>query len=124
MDVRDETKQLHHPDENRYLFDCKTRYLPYDKAIMLAMLALKHHLRDTVVMESVLPWSIEWITSSGGTHLLKSTGTYSRSAPLSGPVWKSALAEIPTSIGPAVLSTGWMNRSIGPTASSTNSTAH
>ena len=48
----------------RYWIDCKTFRKPYDRAVMLAMIALKHHLGDQVQMYSKGRWDIEW--SHGG----------------------------------------------------------
>ena len=39
-------------------FDCKTRRKLYDQAVMLAMIALKHHLGDQVEMHSKGRWDI------------------------------------------------------------------
>ena len=55
VDVRSETYTDRH-DETRYSFDWKTDYKPYDLVVMLAMVALKHHLGDSSVMESKGPW--------------------------------------------------------------------
>ena len=48
-----------HPDRwngEWYSFSFKTRWYPYDRAVMLAMLALKHHLGDSVAMDSIGGW--------------------------------------------------------------------
>ena len=41
----------------RYWIDCKTYRKPYDQAVMLAMIALKHHLDDQVEMHSKGRWN-------------------------------------------------------------------
>ena len=46
--------------EDHYWFDCKTRCLPYDRAVMVAMLALKHHLGGSAVMRSHGTWRGIW----------------------------------------------------------------
>ena len=48
----------------RYWIDCKTFRKPYDQSVMLAMIALKHHLDDQVEMHSEGRWDVEW--SHGG----------------------------------------------------------
>ena len=48
VDVRPEELALHRLYGNAYSFDWKTNRLPYDK---MAMIALKHHLGDSVIME-------------------------------------------------------------------------
>ena len=48
----------------RYWIDCKTFRRPYDQAVMLAMIALEHHLGDQAEMHSKGRWDIEW--SHGG----------------------------------------------------------
>ena len=55
VDVRSEVNTDRH-DESRYYFNWKTDYKPYDLVGMLAMLALKHHLGDSVVMKSKGLW--------------------------------------------------------------------
>lgn len=37
-------------------FYCNTRYKPYDKAVMLAMLALKRHLGDSISLKTKASW--------------------------------------------------------------------
>ena len=51
--------------DGRYWIDCKTRHKPYDQAVMLAMIALKHHLGDQVEMHSKGRWDVQW--SLGGS---------------------------------------------------------
>ena len=46
--------------EGLYWFDCKTHRRPYDLVVMMAMIALKHHLGDSVVMRSKGRWRREW----------------------------------------------------------------
>ena len=50
----------HGPRKDTYWFDCKTRYKPYDMAVMLAMIALKQHLGDSVLMASGAAWDSGW----------------------------------------------------------------
>ena len=54
--------RLYGPSELRgsLWFDCKTRRKLYDQAVMLAMIALKHHLGVQVEMHSKGRWNIEW----------------------------------------------------------------
>ena len=46
--------------EGLYWFDCKTHRLTYDPVVMMAMIALKYHLGDLVVMRSKGRWEREW----------------------------------------------------------------
>ena len=46
--------------EDHHWFYCKTRRLPYDRAVMVAMLALKHHLGDSAIMRSHGSWRGVW----------------------------------------------------------------
>ena len=46
--------------EDHYWFYCKTKRLPYDRAVMVALLALKHHLGDSAVMRSHGAWRGVW----------------------------------------------------------------
>ena len=48
----------------RYWIYCKTYRKTYDQAVMLAMIALKHHLGEQVEMHSKGRWKLEW--SHGG----------------------------------------------------------
>ena len=43
-----------------YWFDCKTRRRPYDLLVMAALIALKHHLGDSMIAESSGRWKYEW----------------------------------------------------------------
>ena len=54
--------------KDRYWFDCKTRRKPYSVLAMAAMIALKHHLGNSVVMRSKGSWGIEWCR--GGYYTL------------------------------------------------------
>ena len=45
---------------DRYWFDCKTQYKPYDLAVMVTMIALKHHLGESLVMYSKAAWAGGW----------------------------------------------------------------
>ena len=49
----------------RYRIDCKTYRKPYDRAVMLAMIALRHHLGAQAEMNSNGRWSVEWGHGSG-----------------------------------------------------------
>ena len=60
VDVRSEELALHRLYGNAYSFDWKTNRLPYDKMAMMAMIALKHHLGDSVIIDSKGRWNIEW----------------------------------------------------------------
>ena len=51
--------------DGRYWIDCKTRRMVYDQAVMLAMIALKHHLGDQVEMHSKGGWNIQWRHGGG-----------------------------------------------------------
>ena len=46
--------------EGRYWFDCKTHYKPYDKMVQMAMMALKHHLGNSIELHSKGNWSYSW----------------------------------------------------------------
>ena len=50
---------------NRYCIDCTTRRKPYDKMVMMAMIAVKHHLGDAAKMHSKGRWDIEWSIGAG-----------------------------------------------------------
>ena len=54
----------------RYWIDCKTFRKPYDQAVMLAMIALKHHLGDRVELSSKGRWDVEWSHGGGVWSLL------------------------------------------------------
>ena len=43
-----------------YWFDCKTRRKPYDKMVQMAMMALKHHLGDSIELHSKGNWAYHW----------------------------------------------------------------
>ena len=60
MDFRSGTplESMYH--SNAWWFDFTTRRRPYDKMVMLAMIALKHHLGNSVEMGSKGRWDIEW----------------------------------------------------------------
>ena len=60
VDVRPEELALHRLYGNAYSFDWKTNRLPYDRMVMMAMIALKHHLGDSVIINSKGRWKIEW----------------------------------------------------------------
>ena len=42
----------------RHWFDCKTRLKPYDQAVMLAMIPLKHHLGEQIDLHSKGSWTM------------------------------------------------------------------
>ena len=44
--------------DGRYWFDCKTRRKPYDQAVMLAMVPLKHHLGEQIELHTKGIWSL------------------------------------------------------------------
>ena len=50
---------------NRYWIDCQTRRRPYDKMVMMAMIAVKHHLGDSAKVHSSGRWDIEWNIGTG-----------------------------------------------------------
>ncbi len=43
-----------------YWFDCKTGRKPYDKLVKMSMMALKHHLEDSIKLSSHGNWSYDW----------------------------------------------------------------
>ena len=49
-----------HSRTDYYWFDCKTRYLQYDLAVMVSMIALKHQLGEQIVMYSKAAWQGGW----------------------------------------------------------------
>ena len=63
----------------RYWFDCKTRRQPYDQAVMLAMIALKHGLGEQITMESRGRWDVEWNVTGG---LFARSAGWSSSSPV------------------------------------------
>ena len=48
-----------------YWFYCKTRRRPYDLAVMVSMIALKHHLGEQIVMYSKAAWQGGWNYAHG-----------------------------------------------------------
>ena len=48
------------PHHDAWWFECHTDRRPYDKVVMLALLALKHHLGQSVEVTSRGRWPIEW----------------------------------------------------------------
>ena len=48
------------PHHDAWWFECNTERRPYDKVVMLALLALKHHLGQSAEVTSRGRWSIEW----------------------------------------------------------------
>ena len=46
--------------KDRYWFDCKTKRKPYDKLVKMSMIALKHHLGDSIELSSHGNWSYDW----------------------------------------------------------------
>ena len=42
----------------RHWFDCKTRLKPYDQAVMLAMIPLKHHLGEQIDLHTKGSWAM------------------------------------------------------------------
>ena len=57
MDLRSERRRHTWTSRGRYWFDFPTRRNAYDQAVMLAMVALKHHLGEQVEMHSKGMWS-------------------------------------------------------------------
>ena len=51
VDVRPEGR-LSNLHKDAYWFSWTRRLLPYDEMVMMAMIVLKHHLEDSVTMES------------------------------------------------------------------------
>ncbi len=41
-------------------FDCKTYHKPYDEMVKMSMIALKHHLGDSVELSSKGNWAYHW----------------------------------------------------------------
>ena len=52
------------PSRGRHWFDCKTRRQPYDLAVMLAMVPLKHHLGEQVDLLTKGAWSLWEVRNS------------------------------------------------------------
>ena len=71
MDFRSGTplESMYH--SNAWWFDFTTRRRPYDKMVMLAMIALKHHLGNSVEMGSKGRWDIEWERATMGCSVGK-----------------------------------------------------
>ena len=44
----------------QYWFDCKTYRKPYDEMVKMSMMALKHHLGDTITLHSKGNWAYHW----------------------------------------------------------------
>ena len=88
VDVRPEELALHRLYGNAYSFDWKTNRLPYDRMVMMAMIALKHHLGDSVIINSKGRWKIEWGAGFAvPEYLAKSAvGTYEYVFPERAPV--------------------------------------
>ena len=88
VDVRPEELALHRLYGNAYSFDWKTNRLPYDKMAMMAMIALKHHLGDSVIINSKGRWKIEWGAGFAVPEYLSKSavGTYEYVFPERAPV--------------------------------------
>ena len=56
MDLKRESRRKLSTLDDRYWFDCKTRRKPYDQAVMLAMVALKHHLGEQIELHTKGSW--------------------------------------------------------------------
>jgi len=41
-------------------FDCKTLQKPYDEMVKMSKMALKHHLGDTITLNSKGNWAYHW----------------------------------------------------------------
>jgi len=59
IDLRPGQRSRISPSSGRYWFDCKTHRRQYDQAVMVAMVALKHHLGDQVEMHSKRRWDLK-----------------------------------------------------------------
>ena len=67
VDVREEQPlNWYLKRENRYWFDCKTYRKPYDEIVKMSMIALKHHLGDSITLHSKGNWAHHW---GGGYEL-------------------------------------------------------
>ena len=58
--ARTDARRRPYPRTDYYWFDCKTRRLPYDLAVMVSMIALKHHLGEQIVVYSKAAWQGGW----------------------------------------------------------------
>ena len=59
VDVRPEA-YLRCSRKDQYWFDCKAYHKPYDKLVKMSMIALKHHLSDSIELSSHGNWSYDW----------------------------------------------------------------
>ena len=75
---------LHPWDRDQYWFDCKTYYKPYDLAVMVSMIALKHHLGESLGMYSKAAWRWGW--NSSRRHPGGAVGVYEHVFPERAPV--------------------------------------
>ena len=63
MDVAREPRRTVWTSDDRYWFYCKTRRKPYDQAVMLAMIALKHHLGEQIELDTKGSWHL-WVVDN------------------------------------------------------------
>ena len=84
VDVRPGAYLHMYPDTDYYWFYCKTRRKPYDLAVMVSMIALKHHLCEQIVMYSKAAWQGGWKYAPG--HPDGAVGVYEHVFPERAPV--------------------------------------
>ncbi len=65
VDVKS-TEYLLRSGKHQYWFDCKTYRKPYDEMVKMSMMALKHHLGDSITLHSKGNWAYHW---GGGYEL-------------------------------------------------------
>ena len=59
VDVRTEAYLLR-PTRHQYWFFCKSNYQPYDELVQMSMIALKHHLGESIELHSKGNWAHHW----------------------------------------------------------------
>jgi|GEM_PF-6450989 len=59
VDIRSE-EYLLRPKKDQYWFYCKTYQKPYDEMVKMSMIALKHHLGDSIELSSKGNWAYHW----------------------------------------------------------------
>ena len=84
VNVRSGLRRRAHPRTDYYWFDCKTRRRPYDLAVMVSMIALKHHLGEQTIMYSKAAWQGGWKYARG--HPNGAVGVYEHVFPERAPV--------------------------------------
>lgn len=65
MDLKPHLPNEISTSRTRYWFACRTWRRPYDLAVMLAIIALKHRLGEQVEMRSKGKWNTEWSHGAG-----------------------------------------------------------